>query len=230
MTLVEYLPQTIWFKLYPIRYAGALFNARMTIIRLEDGKLWLHSPGGLNEQTISAIKALGEVAFIVAPGNYHHLNVAQAQTAFPQAETHLCPGIERKQPELRFDWLLGDRPPKAWSKELQQVLVRGTRFMWEVAFFHQPSRTLLLVDLVENFTDRTSGTNWALRFWMKWISRMWNQPKPAPEYQMGWGNRQAVRHHLERILSWDFQRVLLSHGEPIETDAHHQLRLAWGLQ
>lgn len=118
----------------------------MTLIRLEDGRLWLHSPGGLDQETIARIKSLGEVAFIIAPGNYHHLHVAQAQAAFPEAETYLCPGIERKQPELPFDCFLADQAPPAWSKEFQQVLVRGTRLMWEVAFFHQPSRTSLLVD------------------------------------------------------------------------------------
>jgi hypothetical protein len=83
---------------------------------------------------------------------------------------------------------------------------------------------------VENFTDDTPGTNWALQFWMKWVFRMWNQPQPAPEYQLGWDNRRAVGHCLKRILAWDFQRVLLSHGEPIEKDAQHWVRMAWQLK
>jgi len=61
---------------------------------------------------------------------------------------------------------------------------------------------------------------------MRWVFQLWHQPQPAPEYQLGWGDQRGVRHCLERILSCDFQRVLLSHGKPIETDPHRQLRVA----
>ena len=48
--------------------------------------------------------------------------------------------------------MLGDDAPALWAEELSQVCLRGTRVMREVAFFHRASRTLILVDLVENMT------------------------------------------------------------------------------
>jgi hypothetical protein len=131
--------------------------------------------------------------YLVAPGTYHYQHMASAQAAFPAAETFICPGVERKCPELKFDWLLGDTAPDAWRGQLDQVLVRGSRWIWEIAFFHRVTRTLILVDLVENFTDRTPRANWELKIWWKAVFQMWNNPKPAPEYQWGWRDKRKGR-------------------------------------
>ena len=227
MSLSEYLPDQVWLKEYPIHYAGCDFNARMAVIRMTDTKLLIHSPCAIDHETKEAISALGEVAYIVAPGTYHHLHVPSAQAAFPDAETYICPGIERKRPELDFDWFLGDRPPEAWAGVLDQVLVRGNKHIWEVAFYHRQSRTLLLVDLIENFTDKTPNVNWVLSLWWKVVFRMWNNPKPAPEYQLGWKDRAAARRSLRKILEWDFDRIILSHGDLIEVNAKERAKEAW---
>ncbi len=182
----EYQMDTIWIKEYPIHYAGCDFNSRMTVIRLLNGNLFIHSPCEIDENTKIAIERIGKVEFIVAPGSYHYSYVASAQKAFPDSETFICPGIERKIPEIEFDWLLGDRPDKRWENEFDQVLVRGNRLICEVAFYHKVTHTLILVDLIENFTDETEDVNWVLKLWFKHIFRMWKNPKPAPEYQMGW--------------------------------------------
>jgi hypothetical protein len=56
---------------------------------------------------------------------------------------------------------------------------------------------------------------------------MWNNPKAAPEYQLGWGNKEIVRVALERILNWDAERLILSHGENIEDEVNPILIKAW---
>lgn len=226
--LTEYIPNQIWLNQYMIRFGGMDFYARMTIIRLSNGSLMLHSPCNIDEQVKRAIDSIGTVAHIVAPGNFHHIHMASAQKLFPEAQTHICPGVERKQPGLDFDWFLGDKAPEAWSDDIEQVLVRGTRIIWEVAFFHRPSRTLVLTDLVENIGDRTEGVSWLLKFWFKFVFRMWNKAKPAPEYRMGWKDKPAAARSLERILDWDFERVVLAHGDLIETNAKAIVRDAWG--
>lgn len=227
MSLMEFVPGSIWLQEYPIRYAGCDFNARMTVIKLSDGKLMLHSPCEIDAATKTAISKLGRVACIVAPGSYHYFHVASAQAAFPNAETYICPGVERKQPDLDFDWILGDRPPALWDGVLDQVLVRGNKYIWEVAFFHRPSKTLLLVDLIENFTDRTPYVNWLLKFWWKLVFHMWDNPKPAPEYRMGWRDKTAARKSLEKILEWDFDKIILAHGDLIEENARDIALEAW---
>ena len=106
--------------------------------------------------------------------------------------------------------------------------MQGTRYIWEVSFFHRASRTLILVDLLENIGDDYSHpAGLVLQFWWKLVFRMWNHPKAAPEYQIGWGNRAMVRNCLHRILDWDAQRVILAHGEPVESNVDAVLRAAW---
>ena len=227
MPLTEFVPGQIWVQEYPIHFAGCDFNARMTVIRISDAKLMLHSPCEIDSATKEAISVLGDVVCIVAPGSYHHIHVSSAQAAFPDADTYICPGIERKRPEIDFDWFLGDQPAEPWTGTLDQVLVRGNKYIWEVAFFHRPSQTLLLVDLIENITDQTPNVNWLLKLWWKVVFHMWNHPKPAPEYQMGWKDKAAARKSLQKILDWDFEKIVLSHGDLIETDAKETALEAW---
>ncbi len=199
----------------------------MTVIRLASGRLVLHSPCDITAAITEEISALGPVAHIVAPGNFHHMYAATAQVAFPSAKTWICPGIERRNSGLKYDGLLGDVAPSDWVDEIDQVLVQGTRIMREVAMFHRASRTLILVDLIENFTDATPDTGWALKFLFKYVLRMWNNPRPAPEYRMGWSDRQAAAKSLRRILAWDFQRIVLSHGDLIDRNAREVAAAAW---
>ena len=226
--LREFAPGSIWLKRYGVRYAGINLTARLTVVRLADGSLWAHSPSPIDEALRAELEALGPLRHIVAPGNFHHFHVAAWQKAYPDATSWICPGVERKQPGLRFDWLLGDRSPQAWQGEIDQVLVRGCRWMCEVAFFHRPSRVLILTDLVENVGDETPGADsLMLKFWWKGVFRMWNRARPAPEYQLGWSDKQAARESLERILAWDIERVVIAHGDCIEERAVERLREAW---
>jgi hypothetical protein len=223
----EYVVGQIWLCRYPVKFLAMELDARMTVIRLADGKLMLHSPCEIDDHMRRALAEIGEVAYIVAPGTFHHLHVQSAQVAFPEAKTYICPGIERKRPDLDFDWLLGDNAPPAWAGQLDQVLVRGNRWISEVAFFHRVTRTLILVDLVENITDSTPHVDWQLKLWWKVVFHMWNTPKPAPEYQLGWSDKEAARASLRRILRWDFDQVILAHGELIEADARQVVERAW---
>jgi Domain of unknown function (DUF4336) len=225
--LREYIPGQIWTKKYPLQYAGCDLFARATFVRLANGDLLVHSPCPVDDVLMQHLQPIGRVAHVVAPGSYHHFHVGAWQEAYPEATTWICPGVERKRPDLEFDWLLSDNAPEPWDGELEQVLVRGNRFIWEVAFFHVASKTLILTDLVENIGDDTEGTNWVLKFWWKVVMQMWNKPMPAPEYQMGWKDKAAAKRSLERILQWDFERVIIAHGENLEGDARQAVRQAW---
>jgi hypothetical protein len=213
---------------YPVRFAGMDLFGRMTIIRLRNGDLLIHDPCKIDNRVKIEIDAIGEVKYIVAPGSYHHLFVTDFQKNYPDAETFLCPGLEQKRPNIRFEWMLGNKPDHRWEDDLDQVLVHGTKYIREVAFFHRPTKTLILVDLLENIgDDYQHPTGLLIRFWWKVVFRMWNNPKAAPEYQIGWGNKNAVRKSLNKILNWKAGRVILAHGELIEDNANKVLRTAW---
>ena len=226
--LSEYIKDQIWILEYPVRFGGMDLFGRMTIIKLENGDLIVHDPCKIDDLVKSEIDALGEVKYIIAPGNYHHLFVTDFQKQYPNAETFLCPGLEKKRPDIKYDRIINDKPDSRWGGVLDQVVIEGTKYIWEVAFFHKPSKTLILVDLLENIgDDYKHHASLLLRFWWKIVFRMWNNPKAAPEYQMGWGKKELVRSGLNKILSWNAERVILAHGEPVETNVAKVLSSAW---
>jgi hypothetical protein len=66
-----------------------------------------------------------------------------------------------------------------------------------------------------------------MRFWLKTLG-MWNAPpKPAPELRWLTRDRDAARGALERVLGWDWDRMVIAHGEPFERNAKDALRRAW---
>jgi len=225
-SLEVFVPDALWLRGYIVSLGGARINARMTVIKLRGGEILIHSPCAFDDALAADVTALGPVAAIIAPGNFHWLHVSSCQQAFPRAVTYICPGVEKRARELTFDEVLADEAPTLWANELSQVFLQGTRFMREVAFFHHASKTLILVDMVENVTAATPGTNWPLRLLFRTIG-MWNTPSPAPEYRLGWGDKALVRQCMMRILEWDFERVILSHGDLITRDAKQLIAQAW---
>ena len=224
--LEVFVPDALWLREYFVGLGGARFNARMAVIKLQSGEILVHSPCAFDNSLTAEVAALGRVAAIIAPGNFHWLHVRSCQQAFPDAVTYICPGVEKRTKALAFDVVLTDEAPPLWADELSQVVLQGTRLMREVAFFQRASRTLILVDLVENFTPATSGINLFSRIVFRTLG-MWNRPSPAPEYRLAWGDEARVREGMERILAWDFDRVILSHGDIITRDARRIIAHAW---
>ena len=54
-SLEEYVPGKIFIVEYPIRYMGIDLFSRMTIVRMDDGQLWVHSPCSPDAQLKSEI-------------------------------------------------------------------------------------------------------------------------------------------------------------------------------
>ena len=133
--LTEYVSEKIWLLEYPVRFGGMDLFGRTTIIRLENGDLIVHDPCKIDDSTKGIIDEIGIVKYIIAPGSYHHLFVTDFQEKYPDAETFLCPGLERKRPDIKFEWILGNKPDRRWEDAIDQVLVQGTKHIWEVAFF-----------------------------------------------------------------------------------------------
>src|SRR5258708_12228705 len=68
-------------------------GTRMTVIRLANGGLFLHSPTKLDDETRQALDALGEVRAVVAPSRAHHLFVGDYVKTWPAAKLYGPPGL-----------------------------------------------------------------------------------------------------------------------------------------
>lgn len=210
-------------------YAGVRlpFQTRMTIVRLPDGGLWLHSPTEPHAELMGRVAALESVRFLVAPNTLHYWWIPEWSDRFPEAQVWIAPGLEtsakRALPPAR---VLADDPPDAWAGAIDQVLVRGG-MLTEVDFFHRPSRTLVLTDLIENFEPGR-----VRRAWLRWLLRLAGAADPdgkAPiDMQLSFlGRRRHVRAAARRMIAWDPKRVILAHGRWYAENGTAELRRAF---
>ena len=200
------------------------FSTRMTVIRLTDGGLFLHSPIRLDEGLRAELGGLGEVRAIVAPNKFHHLYAGDACAAYPSANLYGAPGLPVKRKDLKFAGMLADEARPEWRGDLEQRTIRGMPMLNEVAFFHPSSRTLIATDLIFNVPrDRPWG--------IPIVSRLLDVGGRFGPSRLGrWliRDKQAARESLGLIMRWDFDRVIVAHGDVLESGGHKKVRDAFG--
>lgn len=223
--MLRRLADDVWVTERPQRFFGLPVGARMTVIRLSGGRLLLHSPLPLDAPLRAQLDALGRVAYAVAPNRVHHLYAGDVVRAYPEARLWVAPGLPEKRPDLVYEAVLGDEAPPEWRGELEQTFFRGRPYENEVAFFHPASRTLLLCDLAFNFGPRDALPT---RLLMK-LLRSYGRLGPSRLDPLLIRDRAAARASLERILAWDFDRVIVAHGDVQESGGHPLIRdgYAW---
>ena len=210
------------------------FPTRMVIIQLQSGGLFIWSPVALDENLKTAIDMLGPVEHLVSPNKIHYASIPAWKKAYPQATAWASPGVRERAAtqhiSISFDRDLADGPDPAWATEIDQLILRGNRFMQEVIFFHRPSQTLIVADMIENFEPaKTPKTlHWLLRF-----GRVCDPDGQTPLdlRLLFFGNHSQVRACLTRILSWKPERLILAHGRWYDKDGTAELRRAmrWAL-
>lgn len=222
-TRLRNLAADLWVVEMPFAKMGFEMGARMTIVRLPDGQLWIHSPVELNLSLKSEVAALGEVAFIVSPYRFHFAHLAEWAHAFPSAKVFSAPGLTSETARTRLDDYLDSTPHAAWSDVLDQAVFRGNTLDNEVDFFHRPSRTLILADLCFNIPDHGSfSTKMAAR-----SLGVLNRLAPTRTFRVATKDPNAARISLRRLMEWDFERIILSHGSIVEHNGKARLREAF---
>jgi hypothetical protein len=223
--MLRQLDTDLWVAERPQRFHGIEVGARMTVMRLADASLLLHSPVALDRDLRRELDALGPVRHAVAPSRVHHLYAGQVLDSWPEARLWVGPGVERKRPDLVIAGVLGDEAPPAWRGQVDQVFFRGRPFENEVVFLHRASRTLMTCDLAFNFQ---AGTPLLTRLLLQLI-RSYGRFGPSRLDPLLIRDRAAARASLERILAWDFDRVIVGHGDVLERGGREALRegYAW---
>ena len=108
----EFFKNKIFIDEIPLRFFGMQLGTRMTIIRLKNNKLFLHSPTKLNSKLIEEIDNLGKVTFIVAPNKLHHLFLNSYVKQYPKAIFYATPALVKKRKDIHFNENLQDQPNK----------------------------------------------------------------------------------------------------------------------
>lgn len=204
---------------------------RMTIVRLPDGGLWLHSPTRPTEALHSRLRRLGPVRCLIAPNNFHYTWILDWKTQYPEATLWGPPGLPRRVARALGPLKrLGSAPDPTWAGTLDQLLVRGNRFN-EAVFFHRPTRTLILTDLIENF-EAARVRSPSVRTLLRWAG-VADQDGRQP-LDMGLAfllRRKALRAALAQCIAWNPERVILAHGRWFQSRGADALRrvFRWAL-
>jgi hypothetical protein len=225
LSALKPLSKDIWIAERSQSFYGLPVGTRMTVMRLPGERLLLHSPVALDPKLRAELDAIGRVSYVVAPNRVHHLYAGDVAKAYPEARLWIAPGLERKRPDLEFVAILDDESPEEWREEVGQTFVRGRPYENEIVFFHRSSRTLILCDLAFNFGPRAAVST---RFLMKLI-RSYGRFGPTKLDPFLIRDRAAARKSLERILAWNFDRVIVAHGDIVESGGRESLRegYAW---
>ncbi|WP_267395740.1 MULTISPECIES: alpha/beta fold hydrolase [unclassified Sphingomonas] len=212
----------------PINAMGLKLPVRMTIFRLNNGDLLLHSPTPFSTDVAQAVETLGRVRHLVAPNIAHWTFLADWQRAFPDATTWAAPGLrDRAQVRastVRFDAELGETAPIEWADTLEQGIVPGGAGFNEVWFFHRKTRTLVLVDLIENLEPDKLPP----------VARLLMQASAATDGTTARYLRVPVRlgglqakDAMRTIVALEPDRVIFAHGRTFDSNGAAELKRAF---
>jgi hypothetical protein len=214
------LAEDLWVVERPLRFLGLEVGTRMTVVRLRDGSLFLHSPVALDDILQAEILRLGPPRHAVAPNRFHHLFIGDYRRAFPEVRLYAAPGLPHKRTDLAFDAVLSDEPEPQWADQLDQEHFKGFPVMSEVAFCHRASRTLITSDLAFNLgPEAPFVTRVAFR-----MVGGYGRLGPSAVEKILIRDRLQARASLERMLGWDFERIVVAHGTVLESGGPEALR------
>jgi hypothetical protein len=197
------------------------FTTRMTVVQLESGDLFLHSPIAFDTELAHQLRSMGTIRHLVSPNQFHYAHIGEWSRAFPEAVTWASRGVRRRararRIDVKFKMDLDSAPPAAWRDDIDQTAIPGGIF-GEIVFFHKASKTLILTDTIINLELDKIGQPWRLA---TRISGMYH-----PRGQIFFGmrlplllQRRKARAAIEKIMSWRPQRIILSHGRCFEANA-----------
>ena len=222
---------------------GTDVGCKSCIVRLPDGKLWVHAPVGLDQALRDALAALGPVGHIVTPNTEHQKFAPTWIIEYPDATSYACPGLREKKPDVGWQKSLSDllddngglsstTPPSEWGGVIDLCWVRdqvpltgafgSIPFFNEVVFCHRPSKTLICTDLWWNYPP-TSGYSGpevpaASRLWKEGMDKIYR-----PVYNRFMRTETCAQSYAT-ILGWDFEYIAPCHGEPISENGKSVLQ------
>jgi hypothetical protein len=233
LDVLKPVAQDVWIvDSGPLWLLGMPIPLRMTVIRLANGDLLLHSPTRCSDDLRREIERLGRIRHLVAPNPFHWRFIQQWREGCPDAIVTAARGLSRRyfvrRAGLKIDRALTESAPAEWAGELDQAVIPARFLLREVAFFHRLSRTLVLTDLVVNLESEKIPL---LRRPGAWALGVVAPNGRAPLYSRllyRLNGRQAA-DAVSRLVAWNPARVIFSHGKWFDADGAAWVRrsLAW---
>ena len=224
--MLKQIDRDLWVVEQPLKFMGLPVGTRMTVIRLKDNSLLLISPISITPELKQQLDDLGEVKYSIAPNLFHYLYLAQCQQIYPQAQILAPPGLAAKQPQLQIDQTFIEDEIQ-FNSELEYTLFAGFQVLIvpqikavnEIVFYHPSTKTLIITDSAFNFDD---SFPWVTQLAARVIGS-YQTLKPSWLEKIAVRDKQIAKRSIDKILAWDFERVIMGHGKIVETNAKQEL-------
>lgn len=223
--MLRKIDRNIWVAEQPFRYFGLSVGTRMTVIRLTNSELVVISPIQVDNETIHQLNEIGDVSHIIAPNLYHYLFTSNFKALYPKAMLWAVPGLESKRPELPIDRIIQDG---SFLDEVEYLLFDGLRTFGlngavplnECVFFHPETHTLILTDTAFHFDESFPPLTQLVARALGGYKNL----SPSLLEKVATQETQKVKQAVQKVLAWDFERVIMAHGSIIENDAKQRFR------
>ncbi len=220
-TSLQTLAPNLWLLSYPMKMLGVDLHRNVTVIRLASDQLIIHSTAPFTPEDVAAIRGLGEPGWLVDTLLRHDTFAKEGREAFPEVP-YLAPEGFSTNLEFSTGSLIPE--PQEWRGEVAVLAIDGAPEFGEIVMLHRPSRTLIVADLVFHFSHPEG-------FWAKTLLTL---ATVGGEYEPGVTKpfKQAIKDHeafeksVHALLDWDFDRVIVGHGDPIPSGGKEKLRAA----
>jgi Domain of unknown function (DUF4336) len=221
--LFQQLDKDLWVYVRTVRFAGIPLPHTMTVVRLPAGGLFVHSPTFFDLSTASAFAPLGEIDSIVWPSWWHDMYLNDYAAAYPRARLFGAPVLVKWHRRMQSLQSLDECTP-VWAPCLDQINVDRMRlFLDEFVFLHRSSRSVVVADLSFYLDD---SQDWFTKLSFGAIGAYPGCNIPW-FYRLAPKSRRYLRDKIDRILDWDFDRLIVGHGGVLETGGKNALRNAY---
>jgi hypothetical protein len=198
------------------RFLGIELGARMSVLQLEGGVLVV-SPVDIDPGLLAD---LGTLRWALAPNLFHHLYLGRWMEAGAVGYAPL--GLAEKRPELALDVVV-EQAGEPFGPEVRLIPLKCFAMTQEIAVLHRPSRSLILTDLLFNLSaDLPFATRAAFACLCAYPGC-----KTSLLERVGM-NRAVARQEIAGLLALDFDRLVMAHGEVVETGGKEALEGAFG--
>lgn len=221
--LKEIEANQLWCIEEPMTMLGLQFGARLTIARLHDDRLWVHAPFAITDEDEAAIREQGDVAHVVVPNNFHFTQIGEFTRRFPDAQLWLVPALATKMDDLPH-LPLHSLPP-SWADDFDAVLFDAALGYEEWIFCHRATRSLIFTDLMMNVPRPDNALG-------RVMGAVTDEGRGAKTSRLvkaaiyGGRDLKRARTITNRVLSWNFERVVMAHGNIVARNGKRVLRRA----
>jgi hypothetical protein len=193
---------------------------RMTVVRLHDSRLVVWSAIALDDAAMATFEAFGRPAFLVVPNDHHRLDAKAWKNRYPELKVIAPEGAREKIADVVA---VDTTSPDFGDPGVTFVTVPGTR-AHEAALVVRRERgtTLVLNDLVGNIHAASGIDGWLLR-----LAGFAGDDAQIPRVVKMALVKDAADLRAQ-LLEWaelpGLRRIIVSHGDPIESEPQRTLR------